>query len=52
MVIHVLLTFRLFADILNDLAIFMEILAPNFKDYFIPIVCIAGVCKVDIKYRS
>ncbi|XP_061188413.1 RUS family member 1-like [Saccostrea echinata] len=36
---------RLFADILNDLAIFMEIMAPNFKTYFTPIVCTAGVCK-------
>nr|XP_022344974.1 RUS1 family protein C16orf58 homolog isoform X1 [Crassostrea virginica] len=36
---------RLFADILNDLAICMEILAPYFKAYFTLIVCTAGVCK-------
>ncbi|CAG2228046.1 RUS1 family protein homolog,RUS1 family protein C16orf58 homolog,RUS1 family protein C16orf58 [Mytilus edulis] len=36
---------RLFADILNDLAIFMEILAPSFPWLFTPIVCTAGVCK-------
>ncbi|XP_071110921.1 RUS family member 1-like [Haliotis cracherodii] len=37
---------RLFADILNDFAIFLEILAPNFpRQYFTPIVCVAGVCK-------
>lgn len=36
---------RLFADILNDLAIFIEILAPNFKSIFTPLVCTAGVCK-------
>ncbi|KAK6190597.1 hypothetical protein SNE40_002428 [Patella caerulea] len=36
---------RLFADILNDFAIFLEILAPNFKPIFTPIVCTAGVCK-------
>ncbi|KAK3085163.1 hypothetical protein FSP39_025248 [Pinctada imbricata] len=34
-----------FADILNDFAIFIEILAPNFKPLFTPIVCTAGVCK-------
>ncbi|ESO97865.1 hypothetical protein LOTGIDRAFT_152971 [Lottia gigantea] len=33
---------RLFADILNDFAIFLEILAPNFKPFFTPIVCTAG----------
>ncbi|CAH1801676.1 unnamed protein product [Owenia fusiformis] len=36
---------RLFADILNDFAIFLEILAPLFKAYFTFIVCIAGVGK-------
>lgn len=36
---------RLFADILNDMAIFMEILAPYFKAYFTAIVCTAGLCK-------
>ncbi|XP_021364758.1 RUS1 family protein C16orf58 homolog isoform X2 [Mizuhopecten yessoensis] len=36
---------RLFADILNDLAICIEILAPNFPGIFTPLVCTAGVCK-------
>ena len=38
--------FRLFADILNDFAICLEILAPSFGDYFTPVICVAGVCKV------
>lgn len=36
---------RLFADVLNDLAIFMEILAPVFPSCFTLTVCAAGVCK-------
>ncbi|XP_067272911.1 RUS1 family protein C16orf58 homolog [Pseudorasbora parva] len=36
---------RLFADILNDLAMFMEIAAPHFPPFFILIVCIAGIFK-------
>ncbi|XP_044159106.1 RUS family member 1 [Bufo gargarizans] len=36
---------RLFADVLNDLAIFMEILAPVFPSCFTVTVCIAGVFK-------
>lgn len=36
---------RLFADILNDIAMFMEILAPFFPAYFLLIVCTAGVFK-------
>ncbi|KAM4698028.1 RUS family member 1 isoform 2-T2 [Rhinophrynus dorsalis] len=35
----------LFADLLNDIAIFMEILAPVFPAFFTLIVCAAGVCK-------
>ncbi|KAI0213389.1 hypothetical protein LSAT2_001582 [Lamellibrachia satsuma] len=34
-----------FADILNDLAIFLEILAPYFTLYFTFIICIAGLLK-------
>ena len=37
---------RLFADILNDFAIFLEIIAPSFDAYFRYVVCVAGVCKV------
>ncbi|XP_062264244.1 RUS1 family protein C16orf58 homolog [Platichthys flesus] len=36
---------RLFADVLNDSAMFMEILAPYFPVFFTSIVCIAGIFK-------
>uniref|UniRef100_A0A4W5LW14 RUS family member 1 n=1 Tax=Hucho hucho TaxID=62062 RepID=A0A4W5LW14_9TELE len=36
---------RLVADVLNDIAIFMEILAPNFPMCFTLIVCSAGIFK-------
>ncbi|XP_020501388.2 RUS1 family protein C16orf58 homolog [Labrus bergylta] len=36
---------RLFADVLNDIAMFMEILAPYFPAFFILIVCTAGIFK-------
>lgn len=36
---------RLFADVLNDVAMFMEILAPFFPAFFLLIVCTAGVFK-------
>uniref|UniRef100_A0A3B4DYG7 RUS family member 1 n=1 Tax=Pygocentrus nattereri TaxID=42514 RepID=A0A3B4DYG7_PYGNA len=36
---------RLFADILNDIAMFMEIAAPHFPPFFTLIVCIAGIFK-------
>uniref|UniRef100_A0A3Q0RJD4 RUS family member 1 n=1 Tax=Amphilophus citrinellus TaxID=61819 RepID=A0A3Q0RJD4_AMPCI len=36
---------RLFADILNDIAMFMEILAPYFPAFFTLIVCTAGIFK-------
>ncbi|KAM6914015.1 RUS family member 1 [Lycodopsis pacificus] len=36
---------RLFADVLNDIAMFMEILAPYFPSCFILIVCTAGIFK-------
>lgn len=36
---------RLFADVLNDIAMFMEILAPYFPTFFTLIVCSAGVFK-------
>lgn len=36
---------RLFADVLNDIAMFMEILAPNFPTCFLLIVCTAGIFK-------
>lgn len=36
---------RLFADILNDVAMFIEIAAPHFPPFFTIIVCIAGIFK-------
>lgn len=36
---------RLFADGLNDIAMFMEILAPHFTTFFTLILCMAGVFK-------
>ncbi|XP_035511530.1 RUS1 family protein C16orf58 homolog [Morone saxatilis] len=36
---------RLFADVLNDTAMFMEILAPYFPAFFTLIVCTAGIFK-------
>ncbi|KAF6736713.1 RUS1 family protein C16orf58-like [Oryzias melastigma] len=36
---------RLFADVLNDTAMFIEILAPFFPSFFTLIVCTAGVFK-------
>ncbi|KAJ8402639.1 hypothetical protein AAFF_G00367220 [Aldrovandia affinis] len=36
---------RLVADILNDIAMFMEIVAPNFPAFFTLIVCTAGIFK-------
>lgn len=37
---------RLFADILNDVAMFMEILAPYFPAFFTFIMCVSGIFKV------
>ncbi|XP_060679021.1 RUS1 family protein C16orf58 homolog, partial [Hemiscyllium ocellatum] len=36
---------RLFADVLNDVAIFLEILAPGFPSLFTTIVCVSGLFK-------
>ncbi|XP_022085873.1 RUS1 family protein C16orf58 homolog isoform X2 [Acanthaster planci] len=36
---------RLFADILNDAAICIELVSPLFPKYFTAIACISGVCK-------
>ncbi|XP_062841028.1 RUS1 family protein C16orf58 homolog [Trichomycterus rosablanca] len=36
---------RLFADVLNDIAMFMEIAAPYFPPFFTLIACIAGLFK-------
>ncbi|XP_074641058.1 RUS family member 1-like [Tubulanus polymorphus] len=36
---------RYFADMLNDFAISMDLIAPFFKNYFTAIVCFSGVCR-------
>ncbi|KAK8757301.1 hypothetical protein V5799_005066 [Amblyomma americanum] len=36
---------RLFADILNDAAIFLELMCQHFKGYVTPILCISSVAK-------
>jgi hypothetical protein len=36
---------RLFADVLNDVAIFIELLAPIFPAIFVLIACLASVAK-------
>eukprot|EP00112_Aurelia_sp_Birch-Aquarium-sp1_P023114 Seg676.3 transcript_id=Seg676.3/GoldUCD/mRNA.D3Y31 product="RUS1 family protein C16orf58-like" protein_id=Seg676.3/GoldUCD/D3Y31 len=36
---------RLFADILNDLAILLDLLSPLFKGYFTLIACLSGIAK-------
>ncbi|XP_076449881.1 RUS family member 1-like [Babylonia areolata] len=36
---------RLFADVLNDFALCLEIVAPLTQPYFRLVVCVAGVCK-------
>ena len=40
-------TYRMVADILNDVATLMELLAPLFPAIFLYIICIASVSKVD-----
>jgi len=40
------MAYRLFADVLNDVAILLEIVAPVSRQYFRLIVCTAGVSKV------
>ena len=39
-------TWRLFADIINDIALSLEFLAPALgKDWFLPILCVSSLCK-------
>ena len=38
--------YRLVADILNDVATFLELLAPLFPSIFLYIVCMASISKV------
>lgn len=38
--------FRLFADILNDVAMFVDILAPYFPAFFTLITCVSGIFRV------
>ena len=43
---HGNILFRLVADILNDIALFMELLAPLIPFLFLTIVCVASAAKV------
>ncbi|XP_054168037.1 RUS family member 1-like [Oppia nitens] len=36
---------RLFADIINDISIMIDLLSPYFVDYFMPMQCFSGVLK-------
>ena len=38
--------YRLFADILNDTSILIEMLAPLFKTYFTFLACLSSISKV------
>ena len=44
--INTFFIYRLFADIINDAAIFLEIMGPHFPDIFTFIICVSGVLKV------
>ena len=37
---------RIFADVLNDVAIFIELIAPSFPSAFVPLVCLSSLFKV------
>lgn len=37
---------RLFADLLNDAAILLELMCQHFKGYVTPVLCISSVVKV------
>ena len=43
------LSLRLFADILNDTSILVEMLAPLFKAYFTILACLSSISKVYFK---
>ncbi|CAG5123515.1 unnamed protein product [Candidula unifasciata] len=36
---------RLFADVLNDFAFFLDIMSPAFGSYFTLVVCASGICR-------
>ncbi|XP_071037703.1 RUS family member 1 [Parasteatoda tepidariorum] len=36
---------RLFADVVNDAAMFLDLISGYFQDFFLPIVCVSGVLK-------
>ena len=44
----IVLFYRLFADILNDASILVEMLAPLFKAYFTLLACLSSISKVYI----
>lgn len=41
-----LLFYRFVADILNDCALFLELISPLFNHMFTPLLCLANVLKV------
>ena len=47
-VIKFYIIYRLFADILNDTSILIEMLAPLFKTYFTFLACLSSISKVMI----
>ena len=44
--------FRLFADILNDASILVEMLSPLFKAYFTFLACLSSISKVCILLQN
>ena len=36
---------RLFADLMNDISIFIDLLSPYFSNYFLYMQCLSGVMK-------
>ncbi len=50
---HVLIydfNYRLVADVLNDLAMFLDLLAPIFPHLFMLIICLSSVTRVGVVY--
>ena len=51
-VIKFYIIYRLFADILNDTSILIEMLAPLFKTYFTFLACLSSISKVMITFGN
>jgi hypothetical protein len=37
---------RLFADLINDVALFLDMLAPSWPRLFLPLICLSSIFKV------